>query len=128
MAQGVITNLGRCKLCKAHAGDIALPQIVQMGFGSGGVNADSEAKEITGAEIAMGKELLRKPIDSHSYLADAIATCRYSVKLLRNELVNEKISEIALFDAEGDMVAYKTFLPKGKDSDMEFVFDIDEIF
>ena len=36
--------------------------------------------------------------------------------------------ELGLFDADGDLVAYKTFLPKGKDDDMEFIFDMDEIF
>ena len=50
------------------------------------------------------------------------------MKLEKNELANEYISEQGLVDSDGDLVAYKTFLPKGKDEDMEFVFSMDEIF
>lgn len=35
---------------------------------------------------------------------------------------------MGLFDTEGDMVAYKTFAEKIKDDDMEFVFNMKEIF
>ena len=50
------------------------------------------------------------------------------MRLSKAELANQNISEQGLFDADGDLVAYKTFLPKGKDDDMEFIFDMDEIF
>ncbi len=50
MAQGVITEIGRKKLCRAHSGDQTLPAITQMAFGSGGVNADGNVIETTGAE------------------------------------------------------------------------------
>ena len=106
MAQGVITEIGRKKLCRAHSGDQTLPAITQMAFGSGGVDADGNVIETTGAETA----------------------CRYTVRLSKTELANQNISEQGLFDADGDLVAYKTFLSKGKDDDMEFIFDMDEIF
>lgn len=128
MAQGIITEIGRKKLCMAHSGDITLPPIVQMGFGSGGIDSSENVIEPTGTEKAMVTELLRKNIDSHCHIPTEQATCRYTVKLHRTELAGKQISEQALFDAEGDMVAYKTFLAKGKDEDMEFVFDMDEIF
>ena len=41
---------------------------------------------------------------------------------------DRNISEQGLFDSDGDLIAYKTFLPKGKDDDMEFIFDMDEVF
>ena len=50
------------------------------------------------------------------------------MRLGKEELADQTISEQGLFDAEGDLIAYKTFLPKGKDGDMEFIFDMDEIF
>lgn len=128
MAQGVITEIGRKKLCKAHAGDAALPAITQMAFGSGGVNADGDVIETTGTETALKTELIKKDVDSHSYTDDKATTCRYTVRLSKAELANQSISEQGLFDADGDLIAYKTFLPKGKDDDMEFVFDMDEIF
>ena len=50
------------------------------------------------------------------------------MRLSKTELANQNISEQGLFDADGDLVAYKTFLSKGKDDDLEFIFDMDEIF
>lgn len=126
MAQGVITKIGREKLCKAHAGDITLPVIVQMAFGDGGVDGSGMVIATTGEEISLRNELLRKEIDTHTY--PETTTCRYSTRLGKAELANQNISEMGLFDAEGDLVAYKTFLSKGKDDDMEFIFDMDEIF
>ena len=127
MAQGKTTVIGRRKLCKAHAGDLVLPQILYMGFGSGGVDAEGNVREPTGEETALSVELLRKPVEGHSYL-EAETTCRYTVKLEKEELADTYISEQGLYDIDGDLIAYKTFLPKGKDADMEFIFDMDEIF
>lgn len=128
MAQGVITEIGRKKLCRAHAGDQVLPAITHMAFGSGGVDIDGNVIQTTGAETALKTELLKKEVDSHSYTDEKETTCRYKVRLGKPELANENISEQGLFDADGDLIAYKTFLPKGKDDDMEFIFDMDEIF
>ena len=35
---------------------------------------------------------------------------------------------MGLFDEAGDLIAYKTFMKKGKDEDIPMVFDMDEIF
>lgn len=34
-SKGIITVIGRKKLCKAHAGDITLPPITQIAWGDG---------------------------------------------------------------------------------------------
>lgn len=128
MAQGVITLIGRKKLCKAHAGDLALPAITQMQFGGGGVDANGNVIEATGAETALKAALFKKEVDGHAYTDGGETTCRYTARLGKADLANQSISELGLFDREGSMVAYKTMLPKGKDDDMEFVFDMDEIF
>lgn len=128
MAQAVITATGRKKLCKSHAGDITLPKITQMALGDGGLNVDNTVKATTGNEVSLYKELIKKNIDGHSYVNQGETTCRYTMRLSKTELAGKIISEMGLYDAEGDLVAYKTFLGKGKDNDMEFVFDIDEIF
>lgn len=126
MAQGVITKKGREKLCKAHAGQITLPKITQMAFGDGGLNVEGTPMETTGEEVGLRKELLKKNIDTVTFPVPA--TGRYSVRLGTAELAGKSISEQGLYDAEGDLVAYKTFMAKGKDDDMEFVFEMDEIF
>ena len=110
MAQGVITEIGRKKLCMAHSGDATLPAITHMAFGSGGIDSKGNVIETTGTETGLKTELLKKEIDSHAYTDEKSTTCRYT------------------YDADGDLIAYKTFLPKGKDDDMEFIFDMDEVF
>lgn len=126
MAQGIITVAGRKKLCQAHAGDITLPAITQMAFGAGGVDGSGEVIAATGEEVSLRDELLRKDVDGHIYPEET--TARYSTRLGKAELAEQSISEMGLYDAAGDLIAYKTFLPKGKDADMEFVFEMDEIF
>lgn len=128
MARGVITDIWRKKLCRAQAGEILLPSISHMGFGDCGVDASGFVIPVTGKEIIMGNELLRKAIESHRMISEQVATCRYAVKLMCEELVDRKISELALFDTEGDMAAYKTFYEKGKDNDIELTFYMDVIF
>lgn len=128
MADGVITKVGRKKLCMAHSGDADLPKIVKMAFGDGGVTSEGAVIDTTGGETALKNELLKKDIESHTYVNEGQTTCRYKVTLEKTELANKTISEQGLFDEEGDLIAYKTFLPKGKDGDMEFIFEMDEIF
>ncbi len=126
MATGVITAKGREKLCKAHAGAITLPRITKMAFGEGGVDGSGNVIATTGNETALKKQLLVKNIDGYTF--PIATTARYKATLARADLANKNISEQGLIDADGDLVAYKTFLPKGKDADMEFVFEMDEIF
>lgn len=128
MAKAVITAIGRKKLCKAHAGDVALPAITQMAWGDGGIEADGTVKETTGNEIALYAELLKKDIEAHIYVEEGETTCRYTATLEKGELTEKEISELGLYDSEGDLVAYKTFMKKGKDEDIPMIFDMDEIF
>jgi len=126
MAQGIITIKGREKLCKAHAGDIKLPKITHMVFGSGGIDNEGNVKVLTGNETTLTNKLITKPINEHEYPVPT--TCRYKAILGLNDLAGEQISEIGLIDEDGDLVAYKTFGSKFKDVDMEFIFDMEEIF
>lgn len=132
MSQAVITAVGRMKLCKAHAGDITLPIIAQMAFGDGGLETDGQPKATTGNEAGLYKELLRRNVDKYIFSEGANGetdtTCRYTHLLNKTDLGGKVISEMGLYDSEGDLVAYKTFLGKGKDDDMEFDFFMDEIF
>lgn len=128
MAKAVITATGRKKLCKAHAGDGELPKIVQMSWGDGGISESGEVKETTGNEIGLYNELLRKDIKTHKYIDETETSCRYTATVEKNELTGKELSEMGLFDEAGDLIAYKTFMKKGKDEDIPMVFDMDEIF
>ena len=57
MAQGGVTKIGREKLCQAHAGDLTLPAITQMAFGSGGVDESGTVIATTGEEVSLRNDL-----------------------------------------------------------------------
>ena len=126
--KGVITAVGRKKLCMTHAGDIALPVITQMAWGSGGADETGQPLDTTGNEIGLYQELLRKDIESHVYVNEGQTTCRYTATLEAGELDNSYISEMGLYDEDGDLIAYRTFMRKGKDADIPQIYDMDEIF
>ena len=125
MAKGVLTNIGKEKICRALSGDGTLPIITYMVFGDGGVDGDGNVIEITGRETELKSELARMPIDKHTYPSNT--TCRFTKAIQKMELAGKSISEIGLYDSENDLVAYKTFPTKSKGEDEIFVFDMDVI-
>ncbi len=125
---GVITVTGRKKLCRAHAGDATLSPITKMAWGDGGIDENGEPIETTGNEIGFYHELLSKDIESHNYVDEEQTICRYTAVLEEAELGGKMISEIGLYDADGDLVLYRTFLPKGKDGNVAQAYHMEEIF
>ena len=67
--KGVITAVGRKKLCMAHAGDIALPVITQMAWGSGGADETGQPLD-TKARLPAGirRHWRRENWIIHTYL------------------------------------------------------------
>jgi phage-related tail fiber protein len=127
-SNGVMTVTARKKLCKAHAGDQQLSKITKIAWGNGGVDEKGIPKKTTGNEIALYNELMKKEIENHTYVNSGNTSCRYTATLEAGELTGEEISEMGLFDEDGDLVAYRTFLRKGKDEDIPQIYDMDEIF
>ena len=122
----IITKKSREKLVKARAGAIQLPKIVGMVFGDGGVDASCNVIPPTESQSGLTNEIFRKELDGYSFPADT--TCRYECTLTESELAGEEISEIGLYDSEGDVVCIKTFKRKGKDDDVEQTYTLDDIF
>lgn len=122
----VITKKARENLVKARAGAIELPKIVGMAFGNGGAGEDGTVIAPTEDQAALTNELYRKEVDGYEFVGDT--TCRYECTLSETELAGEDISEIGLYDANGDIICIKTFTAKGKDDDLEMTFTIDDIF
>ena len=87
---------------------------------SGTVIAPSESQS------NLNKELFRKAIDGYTFPNDT--TCRYECTLAESELAGKEISEIGLYDTNGDIVCIKTFTRKGKDDDVEQTYVLDDIF
>lgn len=126
--KGVITITGKMKLCEAHAGVRTLVPITQMAFGDGGVDKNGTPKAVMGDETALYNELMRKNVEEPVFINDEHTTCRYSATLEKDDLVKKEISELALYDSEGDMVMIQTFLRKGKDAGISQTYEVDEIF
>lgn len=122
----IITKIARKKLVQARAGAIKLPAVMGMAFGSGGVDVDGIVVPPAEAQSTLKRELFRKTIDGYSFVADT--TCRYECTLEEAELAGEYISELGLYDEDGDLVCIKTFTRKGKDDDLEMTFTLDDIF
>lgn len=122
----VITVAGRKKICQARAGAITLPTIEGMAFGSGGVDSSGTVIAPSEAQTALTNELYRKKVDGYTFPEETAA--RYTCTLTASELAGKEISEIGLYDTDGDIVAIKTFSRKGKDDDMEQQYVLDDIF
>lgn len=118
---GVKTVIGREKIAKAHAGEITLPKIKFLAIGEGGINlVNGQPKNLSGAETSLFREVLRK---------EAVLTRVNSTQLNfkvtisgADNLAGKKISEAALFDEAGDMIAIKTFTEKPLDAQTEIDF------
>lgn len=122
----IITKAARRKMVRARAGAITLPKIVGMAFGNGGVDADGKIIAPTEGQDALTNELYRKVIDGYSFPKDTI--CRYECTLTEQELAGEEISEIGIYDEDGDILAIKAFGRKGKDDDVMQTYVLDDIF
>lgn len=103
----VITKKARENLVKARAGAITLPKIIGMAFGEGGVNSSGTVIAPAESQSRLNKELFRKAIDGYTFPNDT--TCRYECTLAESELAGKEISEIGLYDTNGDIVCIKTF-------------------
>lgn len=126
MADAVVTKIARNKMLRARAGEISLPKIVGFAFGDGGVDDSGNVLTPDTNQNTLNSELLRKEIDGYTMLSDT--TCRYECTLENEELAGESISEMALYDADGDLVVIKNCMPKGKDNDFEMKFEITDCF
>lgn len=113
-------------MAEARKGIIELAPIKSIALGDGGLDGDGNPIVPLEQDVGLKNELLRRDYDSSVRLSDT--SFRYRIDLKAGELLGREISEIALFDAEGDMLSIKTFLPKVVEEDMEISFEIDDKF
>jgi len=122
MAKSVVTNAAKGKMVIARAGMGTVPKITGMAFGNG-ANGGSGCRTPLPSDTALQNELFRQDVDSAVLQGDGISVL-YTCTLSKETLAGETINEVALVDAEGDLVAIKAFADKGKDGDMEMVFSV----
>ena len=122
----VITLAARKKMLRARAGEIQLPKIVGFVFGDGGVDESGGIIPPQDSDTELRNEILRKKYDSYTMLDDT--TCRYMCTIGESELPGSEISEIGLYDADGDILVIKRFSKKGKDEGLSMAFWINDSF
>lgn len=126
MADTVITLNARSKMMRARTGEIPLPKVTGMAFGNGGADSYGNALIPKETQTSLNNELLRKDVEGYEFLSDR--KCRYTCTIQDSELAGYSISEVALVDEDGDLIAIKNFSPKQKDADLEMIMHIDDEF
>lgn len=126
MATSITTKIAKEKLIKARCGEKSLPKVMKMAFDNGGTNESNEPLEIDLDQASLNSELSRKNIDGYNIAS--YNKCEYYCTLTEQELVNEKITEVALIDEEDDVIAIRNFKAKYKDNDMQLRFFIEDEF
>ena len=123
--KSIITALRRRKMAEATnlTGQIAKAKWIALGSGG----ADSQGGVISPDETvkSLANEKIRKEIIKSKKTSDT--SYEYYIELSESELVGEYISELALIDEDGDIIALSNFLPKGKDS-IETTFAIEDSY
>ena len=125
MGNSVITLMARKKLAMARKGDIDLPVVAGIALGDG-AEVNGVVKTPLADDTSLNNELVRKPYVMCNKLTDT--SYRYRIDLEKDELAGKIINEAALYDADGDLLAIRTFIGKPKDNDMEMAFEFDDIF
>lgn len=118
-----ITKIRRKKMAEASHTTGTVAKITHIALGSGGVNGDGTVIVPLAENVALKKEVVRKPYTSSTKTSDT--SYEYTIKLEEDELVGTFISEMALIDEDGDVVAFSNFLAKGKD-ETEVTFTIED--
>lgn len=125
MENSVITLIARRKLAMARKGDINLPVVAGIALGDG-AEANKSVMNPLPEDVSLKHELVRKPYITCTKLTET--SYRYRIDLGSAELAGKVINEAALYDADGDLLAIRTFIGKPKDGDMEMGFEFDDIF
>lgn len=123
MSDSIVTNIAKKKIVQARAGLIpTLPRTIGMAFGDGAASG-SEIRMPLATDVSLQHELHRQLIDGVTLQPDEISAM-YVTTLAKETLAGQTINEIALYDEDEELLAIKTFSNKGKDGDMEMVFEI----
>lgn len=124
----ITTKLARISMAKARNGEIVLPTVTHIAFGTGGHRPDDITKPVppTENDTQLENEVLRKPVSGRERLDDT--KVRYTVTLGVGDADGETVTELGLIDSTGALAARKTMGAKTKEPDVEMEFYFDEEF
>ena len=118
--QYVVTNAHRKKIVEASHNGTALPRVAQIALGTGGVSG-TEVRVPSANQTTLNAEKIRRPYTGSERVNDFCY--EYRLTLGPTDLVGQQISEMALIDSAGGLIAIVNFLPKTKD-DIEETYRI----
>lgn len=121
--KSVITAKRRKKMADATNSTGKLAKAKWIALGSGGVDGSGNIITPLAENVQLNNEVIRKEYTSSTKTSDT--SYEYVIELDEDELVGTYISEMALIDADGDVIAFSNFLPKGKD-ETETTFTIED--
>lgn len=121
MTNAVMTRKGKEKIVRARAGDGTLARTRWMAFGDAGVNSGGAIIAPVETETSLKNEVVRVEIREHKIQG---TSCIYTGRIEADQAIGKKISELALIDSDGDIIAIKRFLPKTKDAGMPMIFEV----
>lgn len=124
----VTTKQARIDMAKARNGEIPLPQVTHIAFGTGGHQVGDVTKPVSPSEndTALEHEVIRVPVVTKTRINDT--TVRYTVSLTGNQADGQALTEAGLIDGNSKLVARKTFGAKVKEPDVTMDFEWDEEF
>ncbi|MCM1184431.1 MAG: phage tail protein [Roseburia sp.] len=120
----ITTVAAKKKILLARAGMGVVAPIKEMAFGDGGVDNNGNVIQPQNEQKELNNEICRKKITKIEIISDT--QVKYYCDLDEDELAGRGISELALVDADGDMVTIKNFATKEKDRDFLFTFKVND--
>ena len=117
-AEAVVLTGFRKKIAAHLAGKGTLKPIKYMAFGDGGHRPDGSVISPLESQTGLNNEVLRKEL-SFIKQEDELSVTGAGV-IEKAECVGKALSEAALLDADGELVAVKNFAPKLKESDERY--------
>jgi len=128
MSFQVTTRQARKDMARARLGQITMPKVTHIAFGTGGHTPGDVLTPVMPLDTAtaLEEEVARYPIVSAALVNDT--TVQYKVIIPKGALNGVVLTEQALVDENGKTVAIKTFGAKKKEPEDEFTFTWDEDF
>ena len=114
MSEAITTNNFRQRIARHFFDGSALPQVTHMAFGDGG-HTGLTPKPANGTQTSLVHELLRKPLEVVTQ--EDVYSVTGTGRIEASELVGISISEAALLDSAGNVLGFRNFAPKVKESD-----------
>lgn len=117
MSEAVTTNTARGKIAQAHYEGKTIPQIIEAGWGEGGVDENGSVITPSPTLTVVPEEFTRTPVVERSVDLSAVYVSFTLVLDGSQGHDGRELSSCGLYDEEGDLVAVINFSIKDIEED-----------